>query len=37
VVALHEPFKNTRGEFLRHPDGSIAWLRIGGRVHAREK
>jgi CubicO group peptidase (beta-lactamase class C family) len=35
VVALDEPFKDARGEFLRNPDGSIAWLRIGGRVHAR--
>jgi CubicO group peptidase (beta-lactamase class C family) len=35
VVALDEPFKDTRGEFLRDPDGRVAWLRIGGRVHAR--
>jgi CubicO group peptidase (beta-lactamase class C family) len=35
VIALDEPFKDSRGEFLRNPDGSIAWLRIGGRVHAR--
>jgi hypothetical protein len=35
VIALDEPFKDARGEFLRNPDGSIAWLRIGGRVHAR--
>jgi hypothetical protein len=35
VIGLDEPFKDARGEFLRNPDGSIAWLRIGGRVHAR--
>jgi hypothetical protein len=35
VIALDEPFKDARGEFLRGPDGRIAWLRIGGRVHAR--
>ena len=35
VIALDEPLKDSRGEFLRNPDGSIAWLRIGGRVHAR--
>ncbi len=23
-----------QGDFLRHPDGRIAWLRFGGRVHA---
>jgi CubicO group peptidase (beta-lactamase class C family) len=36
IVALEEPIKNTRGEFLRAPDGSIAWLRIFGRVFARQ-
>jgi CubicO group peptidase (beta-lactamase class C family) len=35
VIALDEPFADARGEFLRNRDGSIAWLRIGGRVHAR--
>jgi CubicO group peptidase (beta-lactamase class C family) len=25
-----------QGEFLRAPDGSIAWLRWGGRIHARQ-
>lgn len=33
VIGLDEPFKDARGEFLRGPDGSIAWLRFGGRVH----
>jgi hypothetical protein len=27
--------KGMRGEFLRGPDGEIAWLRVGGRIHAR--
>jgi CubicO group peptidase (beta-lactamase class C family) len=35
VITLDEPLKNVRGEFLRNPDGSIAWLRLGGRIHAR--
>jgi CubicO group peptidase (beta-lactamase class C family) len=35
VIALDEPFKDSQGEFLRNPDGSIAWLRIGGRIRAR--
>ncbi len=33
VVVLDEPGKGNRGEFLRGPDGEIAWLRFGGRVH----
>jgi hypothetical protein len=36
VVALDPPMKGNRGEFLRHPNGSIAWLRWGGRIHARQ-
>jgi CubicO group peptidase (beta-lactamase class C family) len=35
IIALDEHFKGSRGEFLRHPDGSIAWFRFGGRVHSR--
>ncbi len=35
LVILDEPAKDTRGEFLRGPDGAIRWLRIGGRVCAR--
>jgi CubicO group peptidase (beta-lactamase class C family) len=35
-VAMVEPsFKDIQGEFLRNPDGSIAWLRWGSRIHAR--
>ena len=36
VIVLDEPMKDARGEFLRNPDNSIAWLRLGGRVHARQ-
>jgi CubicO group peptidase (beta-lactamase class C family) len=35
IVGLDEPVKEERAEFLRGPDGGIAWLRLGGRVHAR--
>jgi CubicO group peptidase (beta-lactamase class C family) len=35
IIALDEHFKGSRGEFLRHPDGSIAWFRFGSRVHSR--
>jgi CubicO group peptidase (beta-lactamase class C family) len=34
IIALDEPFKGSRGEFLRNPDGSIAWFRFDSRVHA---
>jgi CubicO group peptidase (beta-lactamase class C family) len=36
LIVLDEPMKGSRGEFLRAPDGSIAWLRLWGRVHARQ-
>jgi CubicO group peptidase (beta-lactamase class C family) len=35
AIVLDEPLKDARGEFLRNPDGSIAWLRAGGRIHRR--
>jgi CubicO group peptidase (beta-lactamase class C family) len=35
-IAMVEPvFKDIQGEFIRSPDGSIAWLRWGARIHAR--
>ena len=35
IVALDHPLKGERGEFLRNPDGSIAWFRFGGRIRKR--
>jgi hypothetical protein len=35
VLATDGPWKDARGEFLRGPDGKIAWLRFGGRIHRR--
>ena len=35
AVGLESPFKGDRGEFLRSPDGGIAWFRFGGRIQAR--
>jgi CubicO group peptidase (beta-lactamase class C family) len=29
-------FKAAKGRFLRGPDGRVAWLRAGGRIHARQ-
>lgn len=32
---LDGPLKDTRGEFLRGPDGRVRYLRVGGRVYRR--
>jgi CubicO group peptidase (beta-lactamase class C family) len=32
---LDGPLKDTRGEFLRGPDGNVRYLRVGGRVYRR--
>jgi CubicO group peptidase (beta-lactamase class C family) len=37
ILVLDEPLQGLRGEFLRGPDGQIAWLRAGGRVMRRER
>jgi len=37
VIGLDSPFKGGRGEFLRGVDGSIEWLRFGGRIARRER
>jgi CubicO group peptidase (beta-lactamase class C family) len=33
IVGLEGPHKGALGQFLRDPDGSIAWLRLGMRIH----
>jgi hypothetical protein len=35
IIVLEGPEKGARGEFLRESDGSIGWLRFGGRLHRR--
>ena len=35
-VITDGPRKGGRVEIIRHADGSIGWLRIGGRIHALE-
>lgn len=35
VVGLDEPLKDSTGDFLYQQDGSVAWFRFGGRLHAR--
>jgi CubicO group peptidase (beta-lactamase class C family) len=36
LIVVEDPIKGARGEFLRSPDGSLKWLRLFGRVHARQ-
>jgi CubicO group peptidase (beta-lactamase class C family) len=36
VVVPEGRFRTVRAQFLRGPDGRVAWLRQGGRVHRRE-
>ncbi len=36
VIALDPPFKDARGEFVRDADGTIGWLRFGGRIARRQ-
>jgi len=33
IIALDKSLKDERGEFLRAADGSLTWLRFGGRIH----
>jgi CubicO group peptidase (beta-lactamase class C family) len=33
VIALDPPARGARGDFIRSPDGEIAWFRFGGRLH----
>ena len=35
LLVLDGPFKDATAEAVRKPDGSIGWLRVGGRIHAR--
>lgn len=35
LVGLDPPFLETRAELIREPDGGVAWLRFGGRIHRR--
>lgn len=35
VIAVDENFEHARGEFFRHPDGSLGWFRWGGRLYRR--
>src|SRR6185369_16115512 len=35
IVATDGPLKDLTADFLRHPDRSIAWLRLGERLYRR--
>lgn len=36
LLVLDGPLRNAQADVIRKPDGSIGWLRIGGRIHVRE-
>jgi CubicO group peptidase (beta-lactamase class C family) len=36
LIVLDEPMKEARGEFVRDENGRITWLRLGGRLQARQ-
>jgi CubicO group peptidase (beta-lactamase class C family) len=36
LLVLDTRFKDATGDVLRRPEGSIGWLRISGRLHARQ-
>ncbi len=35
IRMVETPWTDVMGEFLRNPDGAIAWFRFGSRIHAR--
>jgi hypothetical protein len=35
LIAVEGPAKGARAEIIRQPDGSIGWIRVGGRVSRR--
>jgi CubicO group peptidase (beta-lactamase class C family) len=35
LIGLDEPIKGNRSEFIRDPDGTVGWLRLGSRAHRR--
>jgi len=35
IAMVDPPMTEAQGEFLRRADGTVAWLRWGGRIHAR--
>ena len=36
LLVLDGPYKDSMEDILRMPNGSIGWLRVSGRIHARE-
>ena len=37
LIVTDGPFKDTRAQILRAPDGEIGWLRFGTRIHVRQR
>lgn len=36
LLVMDGPLKDAKADVVRKPDGTIGWLRVGGRIHARE-
>jgi CubicO group peptidase (beta-lactamase class C family) len=36
LVVLEGPFEGVTGDFSLQPDGSVAWVRLGGRIYPRQ-
>jgi CubicO group peptidase (beta-lactamase class C family) len=36
ILGFEPPYRGARAEFVRQADGTLAWLRIGGRLSARQ-
>jgi hypothetical protein len=37
AILLDEPYKDSRVEFQRSPDGQVDWMRLSGRIHLKRK
>jgi CubicO group peptidase (beta-lactamase class C family) len=36
LLVMDGPLKDTKADVIRQPDGTIGWLRVGGRVYVRQ-
>jgi CubicO group peptidase (beta-lactamase class C family) len=37
AILLDEPYKDSRVEFQRNPEGKVEWMRLSGRIHMKER
>jgi hypothetical protein len=36
LLVMDGPARDTRVDVIRKPDGTVGWMRAGGRLHVRE-